>query len=136
MQLPAGACEGDLERFGDLDLAFSLQNFNQKWQTGALWNMTIGISVKADPSSTNFIFSLPDNLFKPKERVIPEKEMHMRSKRYKSLWFRVCPWIFFFPCCISSDLGSPGLSTPLFQQVQTAWGTHGMKTKSSPGPSC
>ncbi|NXH29982.1 CJ090 protein, partial [Myiagra hebetior] len=24
---------------------------------------------------------LSDNLFKPKERVIPEKEMHMRSKR-------------------------------------------------------
>ncbi|NXU56449.1 CJ090 protein, partial [Turnix velox] len=24
---------------------------------------------------------LPDNLFKPKERFIPEKEMHMRSKR-------------------------------------------------------
>lgn len=25
---------------------------------------------------------LPDNLFKPKERCISEKEMHMRSKRY------------------------------------------------------
>lgn len=107
MQLPAGTCEEDLETFGDLDLALSLQNFNQKWQITAPWNLTFEISLKADPSRTNFIFSLPDNLFKPKERVIPEKEMHMRSKRYKSLWFKVCLWIFF--CCISSDLGSPAL---------------------------
>ncbi|OXB82550.1 UNVERIFIED_CONTAM: hypothetical protein H355_005805 [Colinus virginianus] len=28
---------------------------------------------------------LSDNLFRPKERFIPEKEMHMRSKRYKPL---------------------------------------------------
>lgn len=31
-----------------------------------------------------FLF-LPDNLFKPKERCISEKEMHMRSKRYLTL---------------------------------------------------
>lgn len=30
---------------------------------------------------TPYLF-LPDNLFKPKERCISEKEMHMRSKRY------------------------------------------------------
>lgn len=95
MQLPAGTCGEDLERFGDLGLALSLQNFNQNWQIVAPWTMTCGISVKADTSSSNFIFSLPDNLFKPKERVIPEKEMHMRSKRYKFHWFKVCPWIFF-----------------------------------------
>lgn len=33
---------------------------------------------------TLFLF-LSDNLFKPKERCISEKEMHMRSKRYLSL---------------------------------------------------
>lgn len=38
---------------------------------------------------TNFVFLLLDNLFKPKERFIPEKEMHMRSKRYRPLEFRL-----------------------------------------------
>lgn len=85
LQLPAGTCEEVLEGFGNLVLALSIENFNQEWQIVAPWDMTFEISVKADPSSSNFIFSLPDNLFKPKERVIPEKEMHMRSKRYKSL---------------------------------------------------
>ncbi|NXT17347.1 CJ090 protein, partial [Syrrhaptes paradoxus] len=42
-------------------------------------NMTLKISVNS--SNTNVIFPLLDNLFKPKERFIPEKEMHMRSKR-------------------------------------------------------
>ncbi|KAJ7421133.1 hypothetical protein WISP_44170 [Willisornis vidua] len=36
---------------------------------------------KSDVSNINSVFLLPDNLFKPKERFIPEKEMHMRSKR-------------------------------------------------------
>uniref|UniRef100_A0A8D0EPE0 Chromosome 10 open reading frame 90 n=1 Tax=Strix occidentalis caurina TaxID=311401 RepID=A0A8D0EPE0_STROC len=35
----------------------------------------------ANSSNINFIFPLLDNLFRPKERFIPEKEMHMRSKR-------------------------------------------------------
>ncbi|NXU17525.1 CJ090 protein, partial [Pardalotus punctatus] len=39
----------------------------------------------ASTSSKKKQFTVPDplsdNLFKPKERVIPEKEMHMRSKR-------------------------------------------------------
>ncbi|NXD65041.1 CJ090 protein, partial [Eolophus roseicapillus] len=43
-------------------------------------SVTYKISVNTDFLNVNFIFPL-DNLFKPKERFIPEKEMHMRSKR-------------------------------------------------------
>ena len=75
--------------YGDVDLALSHQKFNQKHRIMTTWNVTYKISVNADSSSINFIFPLLDNLFKPKERFIPEKEMHMRSKRYKSLQFRV-----------------------------------------------
>lgn len=70
---------------GDLDLALSHQNFNPKYHTMTTRNVTFKISVNADSSNINFIFPLLDNLFKPKERFIPEKEMHMRSKRYKLL---------------------------------------------------
>lgn len=50
------------------------------------------ISVNTDSSNIKFIFPLLDNLFKPKERFIPEKEMHMRSKRYFHITFIHRSW--------------------------------------------
>lgn len=70
--------------YGNLDLALSRQSY----RIMATGNVTTKTSVNADSSNINFILPLLDNLFKPKERFIPEKEMHMRSKRYKSLRFR------------------------------------------------
>lgn len=77
-----------LLKYRDLDPALS-SKINQKYCIMTTWNVTFKIPVNADSSNINFLFPLLDNLFKPKERFIPEKEMHMRSKRYKSFRFRV-----------------------------------------------
>lgn len=78
----------------------------------------------------NFVFPLPDNLFKPKERFIPEKEMHMRSKRYKPLEFSLQSYSLlphtggqvrrasmqatfcFEPCCCKPNPLSPLEASP------------------------
>lgn len=74
---------------GELRPALSHQKFNQKERIVTTRNVAFKISVCADSPNIYFIFSLLDNLFKPKERFIPEKEMHMRSKRYEPLHFGV-----------------------------------------------
>lgn len=69
------------------DLTSSHRKFNQEYHSMTKRKVKLEISVNTDSSNINFIFPLLDNLFKPKERFIPEKEMHMRSKRYFHITF-------------------------------------------------
>lgn len=125
------------------DLTLSHQTFNQEYHSVTKRNVKLETSVNTDSSNINFIFPLLDNLFKPKERFIPEKEMHMRSKRYFHITFTHRGWSVtllamllrnaqFFLCLHQFDLFGPSL--PFEQRLPRSFRQHRVPVPCKPHP--